>query len=322
MQIVFMTFLSGRLISWKDAIKVMIAALLLLPFIPPAFAEEVAAVKSVDIRPYRDAVNGFKSSVKADVNEYVIDYDDEKAAKVVMYLNDGNMHLVFTLGSDALNLVKNSVKDTPVIFTFVLNPQEIIGHPTGKLPSNVTGISMNIPPEVQFSTLLEAAPNTKRIGVIYDPSKTKSLIDEAGVAARNLGITLVATKINTKAEAINAISKMKGNVDALWMIPDTTAITRESAEYMLLYSLQNSIPLIGISEKYVKNGALMAFSFDSEDMGRQAGEIAQKILDGKKVMKVTPYKPRKIKLTLNTRIAKKLGLDLPENLIASAHKVY
>lgn len=309
-------------IAYKNTMTTIALVTLSLVFLKPVFAEEVAAVKSVDIRPYQEAVNGFKSSINAEVNEYVLDYDDEKAAKVVMYLNGGKMHLVFTLGSDALNLVKDSVQDTPVIFTFVLNPEEIIGHPAGKLPANMTGISMNIPPEVQFSTLLEAAPNTKRIGVVYDPSKTQNLIEEARSAARELGIDLVATKIKTKSESINAISKMKGNVDALWMIPDTTAITRESAEYMLLYSLQNGIPLIGISEKYVKNGALMAFSFDSEDMGRQAGEIAQKILDGKKVMKVTPYKPRKLRLTLNSRIAKKLGLELPENLIASAYKIY
>ncbi|MDH3973492.1 MAG: ABC transporter substrate-binding protein [Deltaproteobacteria bacterium] len=302
--------------------KIIVSIMLLLLYVAPLHGEDVAAVKSVDIRPYQDAVNGFKSSVNAEVNEYVLDYDDEKAARVVMYLNDDKMHLVFTLGSDALNLVKNSVKDIPVIFTFVLNPHEIIGHPAGKLPANMTGISMNIPPDVQFAALLEAAPHTKRIGVVYDPSKTSNLIEEGRIAARALGITLIAVSINAKSETINAISEMKGNVDALWMIPDTTAITRESAEYMLLFSLQNSIPLIGISEKYVKNGALMAFSFDSEDVGRQAGEIAQKILDGKKVMKVTPYRPRKLKLTLNSRIAKKLGLKLPENLIASAHKVY
>ena len=308
---------------YKSAMAIIASAVLLFASTAPVvFADEVAAVKSVDIKPYQQAVNGFKSSVRAEVNEYVLDYDDEKAAKVVMYLNNDKMHLVFTLGSDALNLVKNSVKDTPVIFTFVLNPSEIIGQPSGKLPANMTGISMNIPPDAQFATLLEAAPKIKRIGVVYDPSKTANLIKEARDAAEKLGVALVATKINTKSEAINAISRMKGNVDALWMIPDTTAITRESAEYMLLYSLQNSIPLIGISEKYVKNGALMAFSFDSEDMGRQAGEIAQQILDGKKVTRITPYKPRKLKLTLNSRIARKLGLNLSDKLLASAHKVY
>ena len=210
----------------------------------------------------------------------------------------------------------------PVIFTFVLNPEEVVAEPDGKLPANMIGISMTIPPEAQFATLIEADPRIKRIGVVYDPKKTASLIRDAKIAAKELGISLVATSIDTKSQAINAISRMKGNVDALWMIPDTTAITRESAEYMLLYSLQNNMPLIGISEKYVKNGALMAFSFDSKDMGIQAAEIAQKVLDGKDMMKIKPYKPRKLRLAINNRIAKKLGINIPEEMLKSAYRVY
>lgn len=286
-------------------------------------AQNVAAVKSVDILPYNTAIDAFKSCVDASVDEIVVKYDEENGNNAAVLVSNENLHLVFTLGSDALNIVKNNIThSTPVIFTFVLNPETLIKEETGRAPLNITGISMNIPPLEQFKTLLEAAPKTKTIGTIYDPSKTETIIEEAKKAARALGIKLYPVKIKHKSEAINAITEMKDKIDAFWMAPDTTAITQESTEYMLLFSLRNNIPLIGISPKYVKNGALMAYTFDSEDVGRQAGELAQQILEGRTLKGFTTYHPRKLKLTLNLRVAKKLGLQIPESLINRADKVY
>lgn len=286
-------------------------------------AQNIAAIKSVDIVPYNAAIDAFKSCVNASVDEVIVDYDEENGRNAAVLVSNENLHLVFTLGSDALNLVKDNVTEsTPVIFTFVLNPETVMKNNEGKVPLNVTGISMNIPPLEQFKTLLEAAPKTKRIGAIYDTSKTGAIINEAKKAAKKLGITLVLTEIKHKSEAINAITEMKGKIDAFWMAPDTTAITQESTEYMLLFSLRNNIPLIGISPKYVKNGALMAYTFDSEDVGRQAGELAQQILEGKSVKGFTTYNPRKLSLTLNLKVANKLGLKIPQSLIDKADKVY
>ncbi|MDH3975755.1 MAG: ABC transporter substrate-binding protein [Deltaproteobacteria bacterium] len=286
-------------------------------------AQSITAIKSVDIVPYNKAINAFKSCVDASVDEILIDYDEESGHNAAVLVSNENLHLIFTLGSDALTLVKDKLThSTPVIFTFVLNPETIMENKKGEADLNITGISMNIPPYEQFKTMLQAAPKTKNIGTIYNSSKTGTLIKEAEKAAKKLGINLVSTEIRHKSEAINAITDMKGKIDAFWMAPDTTAITHESTEYMLLFSLRNNIPLIGISGKYVKNGALMAYTFDSEDVGRQAGEIAQQFLDGKPIKGFTTHNPRKLKLALNLKVAKKLGLKIPEDLIDRADKIY
>lgn len=295
----------------------------------PAFVEAehhnpyIAAIKSADIVPYNAAINAFKSHVNANVDEVILDYDEEKGHNAAVLVGNKGLRLIFTLGSDALSLVKDKLTPaTPVIFTFVLNPETFMKKRKGYATLNITGISMNIPPYEQFRTLLEATPRTKRIGVVYDSSKTGGIVEEAKQAAKKLGISLVATEIKQKSEAINAIREMKGKIDAFWMTPDTTAITYESTEYMLLFSLRNNIPLIGLSPKYVKNGALMAYTFDSEDVGRQAGELAQQILDGKSLKGFTVHKPRKQKLVLNLKVARKLGIQIPESLIERADKVY
>ncbi|MBI5874992.1 MAG: ABC transporter substrate-binding protein [Deltaproteobacteria bacterium] len=296
-------------------------SLLIMP--PFAYAGDVAAVKSVDIVPYREAVNGFKNVVNKRVHEYVIMDEKGMDNSVVLRLKEQKTDLIFALGTDALALAKGEFKNTPVVFAFVLNPDAVIGKDIDAVAQgNIKGIDMIAPPMEQFNALLEIAPKVKRIGVIYDPSKTQDIINDAAIAAKSLGLTLVTREIKSGGEAIDAVSDMEGKIDALWMAPDTTAITRESIEYMLLFSFRNRVPVIGISDKYVKEGALLALSFDSEDMGRQAGEVAMKILEGGDTTHIHLLKPRKLKLSINLNTAEKLGLNISERVISKADKKY
>ncbi len=296
-----------------------------LSFFPPLLlAESIIAVKSVDIRPYKRAIKGFKEVLPNHVDEYVLRYkgsNGEVREKVLLMVNAGETDLLFTLGSEALDLVKDSFSDVPVIFSFVLNPNQVIGGEWVKNP-NLSGISMNIPPVEQFKILKQAVPTAKRIGVVYDPLKTGDQVAQALKSAQKLGMQIVPQEIASSEEAIDAIDRMEGKVDAIWMVPDTTAITREAMKYILLFSFRNGLPLIGLSEKYVKSGALFALSFDSEDIGRQAGEMAGKILDGHSVESVGIHSPRLLKLSINIKTAEKIGLDVPDKLVQMADKIY
>lgn len=287
---------------------------------PDSSAAEVAAIKSIDIKPYRDALKGFKSSVDANVSEYVVrrKRSGNNHEQLLWLVRDKDSELVFTMGTDALSLVKDEFGDLPVIFTFVLNPDVVMGSDWDSHSPNFYGISMNAPAEDQFSVMKQIKPGLKRIGVIYDPKKTQDVIDNGKAAAVRLGITLEAVPISSGPQFIDALSEMGGRIDALWMVPDTTAITQASIEYMFRYSQQKSLPIIGISEKYVKNGALFSLSFDSEDMGRQAGKLTMKLLKGKGNDKARLQKPRSLKLAINERVARKLKFKVPKKLLKRA----
>lgn len=291
-------------------------SLLMLPSL--AGAADVTAIKSIDIIPYKEAVNGFRDTVKARVHEYVLMDEKGMDNSVVLRIKAQKTDLIFTLGTDAFQMVKEEFKDTPIIYAFVLNPEKIVGNRA----ADITGIDMSIPPERQFSALMDMLPSARRIGVIFDPAKSQGLVDDAEAAARDLGITLTAKRITRSSDAIVAITEMEEKIDALWMIPDTTAVTPESVENMLLFSFKSGIPLIGISDKYVRNGALFALSFDNEDIGRQAGEMASRILSGESISTMTMLKPRKLRMSINMNTAKKLGLNIPERVVSKSDKVY
>jgi putative tryptophan/tyrosine transport system substrate-binding protein len=66
-------------------------------------------------------------------------------------------------------------------------------------------------------------------------------------------------------------------------------------------------------------GALLSLSFaSSEDIGRQAGELAQTVLGGKTAAEVPPTTARKVNLTVNLKAAQKLGVEVPKSVLGRA----
>jgi putative ABC transport system substrate-binding protein len=150
------------------------------------------------------------------------------------------------------------------------------------------------------------------VGVIYNPAKTGAQVQEAREAAQRLGITLVLRKADDPREAVRELSTLKGEVDALWLVPDPTVVTRDTVEAFALFSQQNRVPVVAFAARYLQQGAVAAFEVDPSDMGRQAGRMARRILDGASPDKVPPEHPAKTHLKVNQTAARNLGLALKE----------
>ena len=102
------------------------------------------------------------------------------------------------------------------------------------------------------------------------------------------------------------------------MLPDLTVITPETIEFVLLFSLENKIPILAFSEKYVELGALMSVGIDAFDIGIQAGEMAEKILSGRDIMNARHVDARKAVISINLKVAKTLGIPIDEKIIRKA----
>ena len=127
------------------------------------------------------------------------------------------------------------------------------------------------------------------------------------------------------AEAKNvtgALEAIQDGIDALWIVPDETTLSQAVVQQMLLFSYRRRLPLLGLSDRHAQMGALFSLSFASgEDIGRQAGELAQAILTGRPVADVPYTSARKLFLTVNLKAAQKLGLAIPPAMLTRATNV-
>ncbi len=217
-----------------------------------------------------------------------------------------------------MQIVVEEIRDIPVVFAMVLNPTTVVGHEA----HNITGASMNAPIDQQIALLKKISPHVRRIGVIYDPSKTGFLVRQAERIARDQGVRLVTKAITSSKDSFAALDGMQGEIDALWILPDLTVLAPESVQYMLLFSFRNKIPLLGLSENQARMGALLGLSFDSgREIGIQAGELANEILAGRSVEDIPFTTARKVRLTVNLKTAAKLGLQIPKEILDRADVV-
>ena len=272
--------------------------------------QEIVAVQSIRVQPYEDAVRGFERACSAKIKRLII--SELKGTDIVEKINEIRPDMILAVGLDALSRVKR-IKDIPVIYLMVLHPQSIL---SGE--KNISGVSMDIPQEKQLRTLLDALPQTKTVGLLYAQEKTGRLAEKAREAARGIGIKLLAKEVHSTRDVPQSIQDMKGKIDVFWMLPDLTVITPETIEFVLLFSLENKIPILAFSEKYVELGALMSVGIDAFDIGIQAGEMAEKILSGRDIMNAQHVDARKAVISINLKVAKTLGIPIDEKIIRKA----
>jgi len=295
-------------------------ALSLTVMASPAAAARVAVLMSAKVSEYEEALKGFKETAAHQVAAvYDMDGDLDRGRKQLAEIEEKvKPDLIFAVGIWALQAVISRPTAVPVVYAMVLNPPSVIGADT----KNVTGASMNVPVEQPIRLFKQLGPQIKRIGVIFNKNRTGYLVRQAQVVAREEGLELVAREISSAKEVIGALESFQDGIDALWIVPDEMTLSQAVVQQMLLFSYRKRIPLLGLSDRHAQMGALFSLSFASgEDIGRQAGELAQAILTGRAASGVPPTNARKLFLTVNLKAAQKLGLEVPRAILTRASNV-
>jgi putative ABC transport system substrate-binding protein len=288
-------------------------AILFILFSSAPASGEVLVVQSLPIKPYDEALQGFRSICKQRVIRLVGPGLNESA--IADKVKGIRPDLVLAIGQDALLKLK-AIKSAPVVYVMVLNPATLL-----RDGDNITGVKMKLSPEKQISLLREIIPSVKRIGVFFDPAKTGQYLERINIVASAMGIDLVTKQVHSSKEAISSLDGMKDKVDALWLLPDTTVVDPSTIDLFLLSSLENKLPVITFSEKYAEKGALLSMEVDAVEAGKQAGEMAESILAGKSVKSIEDVDTRGCILTVNMIVAKKLGITIKTNSIKQSRMI-
>jgi len=175
---------------------------------------------------------------------------------------------------------------------------------------------------VLFSRVKLVYPAGRRVGVIYNPEASGRYLVEAQRAAKAAGILLVAEPVSEASGVKEAVARMLGRIDLLWLPPDPRLFSRDLFAYLLSFSLERKLPLVGFLESFTQAGALASISADYADVGERAGKLASAA--SREGFQRPPgglaYAPGV--LSLNLKIARALGVDVPARAIAQARKVF
>jgi len=281
--------------------------------IPFAIAGEklVTIVRSQQISAYNEVIKGFEERCKGENISikaiYDLKGDVEEGKRIVqnIKINKLQTNLILAVGVLATTLVKEQFPDIPIIFCMVINHERFNFQGV-----NITGISCEASVEDQFTILKEVLGVHKNVGVIYDPIKTWKIISEAILVAKKLEFNLIQTEITSEKEVTSAIKNIISKIDALWIVPDGTVITKETIDGIIKLTQKHRLPTFCTSPAIVKAGALVSISPDYTYMGIQAAQLAQTLLSSQAITSLGVKQPDRLKLTINTQTAEIIGVNL------------
>ncbi|MEX2124053.1 MAG: ABC transporter substrate binding protein [Woeseia sp.] len=277
-------------------------------------------IKSYDFAPYDAAISGFLSSCNNEITEYNLRGEAGGSSDVIQNITLANPDLIVAIGVLAAEFAQQKLSSFPVLYAMVPEPQTY-----GLTGQNIAGISLDIPIERQLTVYRSMVNELKSLGAIYDPQKSGDFVLEARKVAEQLGLVLHTREVASRKEVPAALRALlrEERIDALWMIPDDTVVTPESFKFLLLSSFENDLPFLAASDIFVKVGALASLTPDYTDVGRQGCELATALTSGKvSLASVDVVLPAKINLSINLKTAQKIGLAIPDEVIATADVVY
>lgn len=237
---------------------------------------------------------------------------------------NSSVDLILAIATPTAQATANVTQKIPILITAVTDPiaaelVESILEPG----TNVTGTSDLTPVAAQIELLKTIKPEAKKVGVMYNPGETNSLVqlDLAREAAEELGLELVETPVSNSSSVYQSAQSLIGRVDAIYVPTDNTVVS--ALESVVMVAESAKLPLIAGETDSVKRGALATVSIDYYSLGRQTGKMALEILDKGRNPATMPIQYLEdVQLVLNMQSAERMGITISSDLVGQADQVF
>ena len=305
------------------AFAVVLAALIVQVNAASASTAPVIVVLSnFDASPYHQLEAAFKKNLLqkypgAEVSVALLAKDKAERTAVLKKVRQKQPNMILALGTSSIHEALKEFPNTPIVASMVMN-NNAFAH-----ADEVTGVLLQVSPDIHFQWLKRFLPNKMQVGVLYNSRENKQWIDDAAKYAGNFGLSIVAIEVDSAKDLPRALKEINQKADVLIGIPDQTVYSGKTAKMVLLATFRSKIPFIGISKPWVKAGALYGLEWDYGEVGRHCASIADKILSGTAAGDIPVQNMTgNARYTVNMRTARHLNLDIDPAIIDGAAFIF
>lgn len=267
-------------------------------------AADVIVIADTRLKPVVEIIAGIGRTLKTPLKTFL---PSQVKGTLEAVVSAEQAKIVIALGRDAIAEALRLPPSVLVIFDLVVTPP-VITRP------NTTGFYMATPTREYTEFIANHLRDVSQVAVIGSR-------DQINILGRGDSARLTSYSVRNAFDFVNTLSQLNG-ADAILLLPDVSLLTEAAMEEAYLLSFRKKIPLLGVSEKNVRDGALFALVVDPIYVGRLIGEYATKALDGANVGQLPPSPPRKFQLFVNLDTARKMGIRVPEDMVRSAKRTY
>lgn len=171
-----------------------------------------------------------------------------------------------------------------------------------------SAIFLDQPMERQIAFLLTALPSTRNVGILYSTPppelpNIRRLLAERKVRLHDRSVD--------GAQSLNeALENILSESEVLFVLADAGVYNAGTIRNILLTSYRRQIPLVGLSQAYVKAGALCAIYSTPNQIAAQAAEAVRLFSESGK-LPPSQY-PKDFEVSVNKQVARSLDIRIED----------
>jgi putative ABC transport system substrate-binding protein len=284
--------------------------------------------------PYYVGVDGLKEGLRelgfTEGKDYVLENRDLKgnrkaADEAARSLEREKVDLIYTEASSITLAVKRATTRVPIVFAVGSDPIadgliESYAKPGGRL----TGVHVHSDDLIakRLEILKAILPGLHRVVTFYDPSNPLALAGakSAEEAARQLNVELVEHRVASVEGLRLGVEALKAQeADAFFYIND--AMVTSQAQFIIDIARAKRLPTMFFEYDLVKQGALAGYGTSYYEAGRLSAKYVQRVLTGTRPQDLPVELLSIVKLVVNLKTAREIGLTIPQAVLLRADEV-
>ena len=189
---------------------------------------------------------------------------------------------------------------------------------------NITGLTSASPDlsGKRLELFKETVPRLTRVGVFWSPASQGATANfrETEAAARTLGVQIQSLEVRSSNDFESAFKAATGKRAGGLIVVEFAGISAYSRR-IVDFATKSRLPTMFAQGAHVESGGLMYYGPNFPDLYRRAATYVDKILKGSKPADLPVEQPKKFDFVINLKTAKQIGLTIPPNVLARAHRV-
>jgi len=291
----------------------------------------VAAAHSGGIAARVDAFRqGLKELGYVEGRNIIVEYQyaEEKIDRLPAIIGDLArlpVDVIVSAGPAVTQAARSATRSTPIVMAFDADPVgsgavASLARPGG----NVTGMSILATPLTgkQLELLKAVMPKLARVAVLErsDEPGNAEAMRATRQAAAALGVQLDVIDVRQPADIEPAFrTARRAGADAILVLSSPLALFHRVQIADLAAS--HRLPAIYPYAENVEAGGLMTYGVSINDLFRRSATFVDRILRGSSPAELPVEQPTKFHLVINLKAARRIGLDVPRQLVARADRV-
>jgi putative ABC transport system substrate-binding protein len=291
-------------------------------------------VLTVSSLPESKAAQEFRQGLRdagyAEGRDVVIEWrsangDYAQVPELAADLVQSKVDVIVVESTVAARAINHATPAIPIVMAIVADPVgsglvASLAHPGG----NVTGLSLMMAElnTKRLQLLKDTIPRLTRVAVLWNPDTPyhPKVIEDLKAAASSLSMELTFVSARTPEEFGSAFSAFnRAHAQALDVIDDPVF----GIHRMTLIKLASKVrlPAIYSHRGFADEGGLMSYGTNFDDLFRRSAGYVDKILKGAKPRDLPIEQPTKFELIVNLKVAKALGITIPQSILLRADEV-